>query len=220
MSYSTTPTLPWVLPMYEKMKKHLVSTQNSDTQLPQIRTAASAALAKLDKYYFKAVFNQYNIIATMLHPHLGLRWFRRLGDPDRAEHAKVLFETASKGQSKQANDFLEDVMMNDISSDEEDDNASGIISEYDRFYIAYKNIDQGDANDPLAWWKLHESKFPIITTMARDFLAIPGTSVSVERLFSTSRQLCTEVRSSLKADTIMKAMLTKAWIKAGLFFFN
>lgn len=59
-----TPTLPWVLPMYEKMKKHLVSMQNSDTQLPQICTAASAALAKLDKYYFKAVFNQYNIITT------------------------------------------------------------------------------------------------------------------------------------------------------------
>lgn len=48
-------------------------------------------------------------------------------------------------------------MMNDIGSDEEDDNAamtSGIISEYERFYMAYKNIDQGDANDPLAWWKV------------------------------------------------------------------
>jgi hypothetical protein len=51
--------------------------------------------------------------------------------------------------------------------------------------------------------------------MARDFLAIPGTSVSVERLFSRSRHLCHEAGGSMKAETIMKAMLTKMWIKAG-----
>jgi hypothetical protein len=55
--------------------------------------------------------------------------------------------------------------------------------------------------------------------MARDFLAIPGTSVSVDRLFSKSRHLCSDVRSSLKADTIMIAMLTKTWIKDGLLKF-
>ncbi len=81
-------------------------------------------------------------------------------------------------------------------------------------------IFSGDLHAYQAHSKLHESKFLIIAMMARDFLVIPGTSVSVERLFSTSWQLCTEVRSSLKADTIMKVMLTKAWIKAGLFFFN
>ncbi|KAJ6587409.1 hypothetical protein B0H10DRAFT_2333691, partial [Mycena sp. CBHHK59/15] len=50
---------------------------------------------------------------------------------------------------------------------------------------------------------------------ARDFLAISGTSVSVERLFSRSRHLCHEARGSLKAHAIKEAMLTKMWIKAG-----
>ena len=53
--------------------------------------------------------------------------------------------------------------------------------------------------------------------MARDFLAIPGTSVAVERLFSKSRHLCGELRSSLKAHTITEAMLSKCWIKDGIF---
>jgi hypothetical protein len=35
------------------------------------------------------------------------------------------------------------------------------------------------------------------------FLAIPGTSVSVERLFSKSRHLCHEAPVSMKAKTIM-----------------
>jgi hypothetical protein len=51
--------------------------------------------------------------------------------------------------------------------------------------------------------------------MARDFLAIPATSISVERLFSRSRHLCHEVRSSMKAETITQSMLTKMWIKEG-----
>jgi hAT family C-terminal dimerisation region len=52
--------------------------------------------------------------------------------------------------------------------------------------------------------------------MARDIFAIPATSVSVERVFSISRQICTDLRSSLKAETIKEALLTKVWIKGHL----
>jgi hypothetical protein len=52
--------------------------------------------------------------------------------------------------------------------------------------------------------------------MARDFLAIPATSISVERVFSKSRHICTDLRSSLKAETISEALLSKVWIKSGL----
>jgi hypothetical protein len=57
--------------------------------------------------------------------------------------------------------------------------------------------------------------FPVIARMARDVLAIPGPSVTVEHLFSKSRHSCPEVRGSMKAETIMGAMLTKMWINAG-----
>jgi hypothetical protein len=53
--------------------------------------------------------------------------------------------------------------------------------------------------------------------MARDFLAIPATSVSVERIFSKSRRICQDLRSSLLAETIQEALLTKVWIRTGLF---
>jgi hypothetical protein len=53
--------------------------------------------------------------------------------------------------------------------------------------------------------------------MARDYLAIPATSVSVERVFSKSRHICSSLRSSLKEDTIKMALLTKVWIRDGLF---
>lgn len=56
--------------------------------------------------------------------------------------------------------------------------------------------------------------------MARDFLAIPATSVSVERTFSKSRHICSDLRSSLKAETIQKALLAKVWIRSGLLDVN
>lgn len=62
----------------------------------------------------------------------------------------------------------------------------------------------------------HEREFGIVCRMARDLSAIPGTSVSVERLFSSVRHLCHELRGSLKPETITEAMLTKMWIKEGL----
>lgn len=59
----------------------------------------------------------------------------------------------------------------------------------------------------------HAGKFPIISQMARDFLAIPGSSVSVERLFSKSWHLCTDLRCLLKAATITEAMCACQWLK-------
>ncbi|KAJ6541102.1 hypothetical protein B0H10DRAFT_2137623 [Mycena sp. CBHHK59/15] len=49
--------------------------------------------------------------------------------------------------------------------------------------------------------------FLVVARMAR-------TSISVERFFSRLCHLCHEVRGSMKAETIMKAMLTKMWIGA------
>ncbi|KXN84074.1 hypothetical protein AN958_00489 [Leucoagaricus sp. SymC.cos] len=55
--------------------------------------------------------------------------------------------------------------------------------------------DLGDPNNPLLFWKkrAQNADFHIILLIARDFLAIPGTSVAVEHLFSQSRHICTDL---------------------------
>ncbi|KAJ6522341.1 hypothetical protein DFH09DRAFT_938405, partial [Mycena vulgaris] len=66
MSRSSTPTLPWVLPMYEMMLKHLRKWQADDNSLRSLRDAASAGLGKLEVYYSKARGCQLNVIATCM----------------------------------------------------------------------------------------------------------------------------------------------------------
>ncbi|KAF5326856.1 hypothetical protein D9619_005142 [Psilocybe cf. subviscida] len=86
----------------------------------------------------------------------------------------------------------------------------------------FKNFEGGlgELNHPLAWWKIHTPAFPIISQMARDFLAILATSISVEHAFSKSCHVCQDLRSSMKADMISEALLTKVWISSGLFDVN
>ncbi|KIK72863.1 hypothetical protein PAXRUDRAFT_179767, partial [Paxillus rubicundulus Ve08.2h10] len=45
---------------------------------------------------------------------------------------------------------------------------------------------------------------------------VPGVSVSVERLFSSTKHTLTDSRSSMTATTASKTVVTKEWLKKGL----
>jgi hypothetical protein len=66
MSRSSTPTLPWVIPMYEHMLQNLRVRVSDDTSIPSLRIAAAAGLEKLESYYAKATECQLNVIATRM----------------------------------------------------------------------------------------------------------------------------------------------------------
>lgn len=51
---------------------------------------------------------------------------------------------------------------------------------------------------PFRWWSLNKARFPSLATVAREFLAIPCTSVPTERLFSKAGEIITKKRSSIK----------------------
>ena len=47
-----------------------------------------------------------------------------------------------------------------------------------------ESLESHDTTDILSWWKGKETRFPNLSKMARDYLAIPGSSVSKEVMFS------------------------------------
>lgn len=60
--------------------------------------------------------------------------------------------------------------------------------------------------DPLAWWKVNQKAFPRLASLARKFLAVPATSVPVERFFSKASLIYTNRRSSLKPSKVEMLM--------------
>jgi hypothetical protein len=62
----------------------------------------------------------------------------------------------------------------------------------------------------LNWWQSHEAEYPIMSQVARDYLAIPASEVDVERLFSISRDLIGLQRHSLSIDPMRAIMMIKS----------
>jgi len=52
--------------------------------------------------------------------------------------------------------------------------------------------------------------------MARDYLAIPSTSVASERAFSCGKNMITDKRSQLAAKTVRAALCLQSWYKGPL----
>ena len=42
------------------------------------------------------------------------------------------------------------------------------------------------------WWKLHESEYPVLSKMAKDYLAVMSTSVPCEQFFSIAGKQITQ----------------------------
>ena len=79
-------------------------------------------------------------------------------------------------------------------------------------YNIYISMPLSDENiDPLEWQKDHEAKFPNLSRMARDYLAIPATSVPSEESFSIGKNLITDKRNRLAGKTIRTCMCLKSW---------
>ncbi|KAF9003849.1 hypothetical protein BDZ89DRAFT_1049695 [Hymenopellis radicata] len=164
------PTLPYVLPVYAMMKRHLQHHARTNS-IQSIRIACDAGLLKLEKYYSGAKANHFNILASVLHPHIGLKFFAAHNESEK-EIAQIIFEHAyaeykqryeerSKvtkppvpSEKPKAKSFLHDIcdVPMDAASDLDSD-PTVVDDECARFYRIHQTHDLGAEDDPLSWWK-------------------------------------------------------------------
>ena len=65
---------------------------------------------------------------------------------------------------------------------------------------------------PIEWWRTYESQFPNLSHMARDYVAIPATSVPSECCFSIAGSVLTKSRSSMTEGMTNALMCCKYWL--------
>jgi len=75
---------------------------------------------------------------------------------------------------------------------------------------------QNVEEDILNWWKINQMRFPVLSTIARDYLAAQATSVPSERGFSRSGLTITNLRNSLHPATVRCLMCLNSWFKLNL----
>ena len=74
-----------------------------------------------------------------------------------------------------------------------------IKSEIDS-YLKLEKLDEEE--NPLKWWKLHSSTFPLMADVSKKYLCTPVTSTCSEIVFSKGGRIVTPFRASLKPDTV------------------
>lgn len=84
-------------------------------------------------------------------------------------------------------------------------------SEIDAYLDEEMEVESEDL-DILAWWKSKAEKYPVLSTMARDFLAIPLSTVSSESAFSCSGRILGDHRSSLTPEMLEALVCAKDWL--------
>jgi hypothetical protein len=62
---------------------------------------------------------------------------------------------------------------------------------------------------PLMWWKQYVQELPRLARMARQHLAVPATSASPERLFSSVGIVKSDLRGRLLVSTLIDVMWAK-----------
>lgn len=73
---------------------------------------------------------------------------------------------------------------------------------------------QGAKFDILSWWKSNQVTFPILSTLARDVLAVQVSTVASESAFSAGGRVVGPFRSSLDPEIIEALICTKDWVRS------
>jgi hypothetical protein len=102
-----------------------------------------------------------------------------------------------------------------------DKNTASPESVYRRNRSVQRNELQEYLNAPPAthdtktiqWWKENAGAYPCLAAMARDYLAIPATSVPVECIFSAGADLVQPKRGALNKESIQACMCLGSWLE-------
>ena len=218
LSGDSYPSLNMVVPCYVMLMNHLERLSSpSDhssvyTESSSIKDAAKAAFVKLNKYY--DISSELCTIATVLDPRHKLDFYKA----DNNLSADNPEEICSFVKSFYNRDYASGISSN--PSPEKPSLLAELFQQSTTHYYEQSEFDvyisepvarHHSKFDVLDYWRINSDRFPNLSRMARDYLAVPGTSTPSERAFSGGRQLITDFRCSLKGETISACMLLKNW---------
>jgi hypothetical protein len=88
-----------------------------------------------------------------------------------------------------------------------------VSTELDR-YLDENPVPRSKEFDILHWWRGSSSKYPVLSLIARDVLAILASSVASESAFSAGKRIISDFRSSLALETVEGLICLQDWYRA------
>jgi hypothetical protein len=218
-SGSIYPAANVFYPYIVSVKIALVEAQQSANTY--LKAMATSMLDKFNKYWEER--NNIMVIATILDPRFKMRYikwsFTQIYDSSKADREineinVALEELYRKHESEYRQNKT--AKENDRSSSNSANStlASVVSSGFQSFLQASATecsksellIYLDEINAPsddkdfrlLSYWKVNAHRFPVVSMLAKKFLAVTANSVSSEATFSTGGRILNDYRSSLR----------------------
>jgi hypothetical protein len=220
----SAPQMSYAVPIYYDLHDLMNDAANREGEFvnlhKDIAQAVHLAFEKYSKYYdFMDGLDIY-YIALILNP----RYKTRLLEQELREDANsivqyikdVLHQEYPPITSLQSTTSLElprhqTLEARLLSKIREPSTSRSDIDRY--FSNPIAQIPEDSIRDPnwlFKWWKIHKDEYPRMASAARDYLAIPASEVSVERVFSTGRDMIGIRRYSLSPSTMRQLQLLRS----------
>ncbi|KAH0748648.1 hypothetical protein KY290_027880 [Solanum tuberosum] len=97
----------------------------------------------------------------------------------------------------------------------ENENNVNTKSDLDKYLL--DDLKKSKNFNILAWWKASSERYPIVSKIARDVLAIPISTVASESAFSTGGRILDCYRSSLSPKTAEALICSQQWLRTTTF---
>jgi len=106
------------------------------------------------------------------------------------------------------------LLLSDSDSDVSDEEAD-VQDTWTADLARYRHEDPiPETHNPLTWWKVNSHRFPVLASVVKTVLCVPATSVSCERLFSSSEYTVNKTRAALLPQNVTSLVCLRDWMKA------
>jgi len=184
--------------------------------LRALRASLAIAIHKIEKYVAVLEHSPAYWAAMILHPGLKKRWIERNLSQRKTTEILQTFGEFFDAQYDQRDTSLpagqqtfrlgaHHLTDEDFYDKPEDLALKDEVTEYLRMPLL-------PVDDPLDWWRRHQTSLPKLARMAFDIISIPATSCEVERVFSQSKLIISTQRHRLMDETLEMLVCLKYWL--------
>ena len=218
--FEALTAVDYLLSELEELKEQHLFKENT-----HLKACINLGWKKLNKYYTLSDNTPAYRAAIILHPYWKMSWMKqqwRKHHPDWIESAKQatqeMFEEYKRLYSDEVNEVPKTRPQKELSKFErynriQDDDCEG--DELER-YLSEPRAPEG--TNPITWWRLNQSRYPVLKHMAFDLLAAPASSAAAERQFSMAGHVLNEERFHTQEDLAEAFQCLKSAVQQGIHF--
>ncbi|XP_054806875.1 putative AC transposase isoform X2 [Prosopis cineraria] len=221
---SKVPTVGLVLFFMDHISETIANCRES-RHSPEWLKSAAEEMAKKARSYINQVCNIFTYMTAILDPRIkGELIPEGLNSDSFLEEARTHFtrnystthfSSISAGCSTQE---IEDGAVSFAEEIARKKRRASMSSGTDELSQYLSEAPAPIPTDVLEWWKVNSTRYPRLSVMARDFLAMQATSVVPEELFCGRGDEINKQRFCMSHDSTQYIFCIKSWIQVGIKF--